>query len=195
MKFNLLGTFDMTSDSAIISDPSHPMGAWGQVFIEDIKSGIWEAYTANFDDNDVRRGRVPMLLAFHKESLFSVEELKIVDEILPVGINSGIAGIFDLTKYPSLTDDTGKFVTDEDWFRRARDATSGLDRAGLICGGVLFRSNIDEGEFTCYTLRQDNTIMGIMIDFDLYDYTFDVADVYSELCRLGRTCKHPTSAV
>lgn len=178
MKLNLIGHFEMQSNQALVSDPCHPLMNQCQVHLVPTEPGLWEAYTATFENEDRHGERVPMLLAIHQDIHQYIDEVWLEDEYQDVGVDSGVAGIYDCHAFPHSKNAEGRYVEDQDWYMNAYEVTKCPDHAGIIRGGVVSSTGIGDGDFACYTFRHKFMILGIMLDFDWCDYTFDVTEVY-----------------
>lgn len=168
-----IGEFEVTGDVLTVSDPCYEPGTWCMGHILDVKPGMWEAHIGMCHDK--RWGnRVAYLAAYHK----NCPDKKLLTEYsapFEVGVDSGQAGIFDRAHYqdasvvaplPDPIDNT------DPWYSACCHQTLETEhRAGVIPYGVVSRSGMGDGGYSCYFYAtgegQDFTVWGVMIDFNL----------------------------
>jgi hypothetical protein len=96
-----------------------------------------------------------------------------------IGVDSGQAGIFDLTYYRKdsvFENQESKFLNEyrrntneegEVWYAHMCDRTLGNEGWGYFEHGVVARSGFGDGAYTLYIARVNRKVVGICIDFEV----------------------------
>ena len=70
-----LGTFEVTSDKLVISDPCYHLGTWCMGTLSNVEPGLWTASIGIVDTGDFGK-RIAYLSAFHQDSP-DIRDLKV----------------------------------------------------------------------------------------------------------------------
>ena len=70
-----LGTFEVTSDKLVISDPCYHLGTWCMGTLSNVEPGLWTASIGVVDTGDFGK-RIAYLSAFHQDSP-DIRDLKV----------------------------------------------------------------------------------------------------------------------
>lgn len=161
-----LGVFRNESGKFIVSDPCYKLGAWCQGELNDVLTGQWFSYVEKVDTGDCGI-RCSSLHAYH-ESIKDLAEPNWETCNFHVGVDSGQAGIFDVSVYQndeSVIGDT-EFMTDEKWYSSCCDRTLTKLGAGVINGGVVSSTGYGEGVYyACISKNNDGMINAVKIVF------------------------------
>lgn len=166
-----LGTFEISSDEVVISDPCYDLDTWCSSILTDVKKGIWEGrikreYISCFYYNTE-------LLATLNSDLKSEDIQELLD--ICVGVDSGQAGIYDKSVYRN----NNKIVNKKEgfkisvghcagdlWYSYVCETTLSKLHAGVLIGGVASTSGYGDGGYNCYCHRDvDGKIDGLRIVF------------------------------
>jgi len=170
----------------IVTDPSYDTETWCQAKLNNVLPGNYVVKCIKHDTGDfgVRNDK---LIAIH-ESLSSINLKEW--EIYPteIGVDSGQAGIFDITEYrkdgmdievPSVAYDGGTFErfdamfaregVGDDWYSKICKLTLGQEGWGYFSSGVVARSGFGDGGYTLFIAKRNGKIVGLMIDFQVIE--------------------------
>lgn len=161
-----IGTFSLGT-KVMVSDPCYKLGTWCQGVLENVKSGVWEAYLKMIDTGmwGVRVAELITISSEHCE-----KHLTIMDEHqeFEVGVDSGCAGVFDYEYYcKSHTDED----VNEDWYEKQiiqqffpGDQSTWQKSVFTESNGVVSNSGYGDGGYDCYVARNtEGEIVGIRI--------------------------------
>jgi hypothetical protein len=162
-----IGTFNLGT-KVMVSDPCYSLGTWCQGVLENVKSGIWDAYLKMSDEGDWGL-RVAELITVNSEHY--KEHPAIMDEHqeFEVGVDSGCAGIFDYDYYAKYHKED---EIDEEWydiiickqFFPTHDQSGWEKSIFTESNGVVSNSGYGDGGYDCYVARNDEgEIIGIRI--------------------------------
>lgn len=166
-----LGTFEVTSDKLVVSDPCYKLGTWCMGTVPNVKPGLWTASIGVVDTGEFGK-RNAFLSAFHQDSP-ALQKLKACSAPFDVGVDSGQAGIFDLNHFQDESVIENQELTDfgTRWYTFCCYQTlDGEHHAGLIPYGVVASSGFGDGCYPCYYCTDrgnDATSWGIIIDFQV----------------------------
>ncbi|QKF94707.1 DUF4241 protein [Fadolivirus algeromassiliense] len=180
---NNLGSFEITSGKIIAADP---LTSDRNQFLVDndnatifsgllnVQNGIWCAYEERFD-NDKRIDKI----VIHHNSV-NLDELEWNDKSLCcVGVDTGMAGFFDLDHFKNDDDAEGKQLDKE--YYKIYEHSSGdkwdsmciyityHDRksfAGTIPHGIVSSTGYGDGIYNVYGCYQDNNIIALKMCFN-----------------------------
>lgn len=169
-----LGSFQITSGKARISDPCYDLETWCAGTLDAVKNGDWKAQVLKKDMGDWGN-RCGVLIAHHGDNPVTYEYSGWNKEAIDVGVDSGQAGIFDLAHFKDddsvrgLTRESvqGTICEDEPFYSFCCDRTLSRIGAGTIPYGVISSSGYGDGGYECYTVTEHGEIVAIMIDFCL----------------------------
>ena len=167
----ILGKFHIRSGKVRVSDPCYGKDVWCSGEIENVKNGAWGARLIQSDKGDwgVRNA---VLIAHHQDNLAIHDKGDWQKVGFEVGVDSGQAGIYDLTEYHGGEDDYGQ----GGWYDTNCDITldrhipEGEPRRGAGClpdqTGVVSCSGFGDGGYDCFTIKdEDGEVTAIKIDF------------------------------
>lgn len=167
-----IGTFEITSNVLVVSDPCYKPGTWCMGQISDAQPGIWTAQIGIYQSEQFGK-RVAYVAAFH-EDCPNIDSLDRHEADFEVGVDSGQAGIFDKAHYQdqSIDFDVPAPICNDHWFNVCCHQTLNTEHyAGVIPYGVVSSSGYGDGGYTCHfftTGKGENKItLGVIIDFDL----------------------------
>lgn len=165
----------------MISDPCYPIGTWCQIQLNNIKPGIYEAFCikSNEDEWGIRSSS---LIIKHKDiHMVEYDELNI--HTGDIGVDSGQAGIFDISIYPS---DNHNKIYRENFYNECCDLTLSDNSCGALLNkkGIVSSSGYGDGSYTLYYNENENNeidylhilFIGPDIDYTNNDYEL----IYSE---------------
>lgn len=163
-----LGTFEITSGSAIISDPCYTSDTWCSYEIK-CQNG---QYTASVTKKGAGSWgeRIFELEAILSTKLSSYNYWKDVQEA-DIGVDSGQAGIFDANKYCRDEFIKGSDFGSEPWdcdgpFYSACGSHTLSDKsAGVLSFGAVSASGYGDGSYNLQVLEDENGIYGMKIIF------------------------------
>lgn len=174
-----LGNFEAETDEFMVSDPCYDLHTWCQGKLTNVKNGIWTGYVNKINDEDFG-DRCATLFAIH-----SSYENEFLDDMLSldwmeceflVGVDSGQAGIFDISHYSDdeVIDVEPQFKCDSSkWYEACCDQTLGETGAGIIPFGVVSSSGYGDGGYSAYVVKNhDKKIVAVKIEF-ITDEDFD----------------------
>lgn len=162
-----IGTFSLGT-KVMVSDPCYKLNTWCQGVLENVKSGIWEAYLKMIDTG-MWGIRVAELIAISSEH--HEKYLTIMDEHqeFEVGVDSGCAGIFDYDYY-------AKYHTEEEinenWYTTTihkqffptHDSSGWENSIFTDSEGIASMTGYGDGGYDCYVARNtEGEIVGIRI--------------------------------
>jgi hypothetical protein len=171
-----LGKFKIVSGIARVTDPCYDTEVWCSGQVEKVMKGDWSSVVVKSDE-DEWGVRCAFLIASHYTVpiMPSHDDIDWVEEKFEVGVDSGQAGIFDLTNYRD--DDsvagvkrvhTETLCEDEPFYSICCDRTLSAMSAGVIPFGCVSSSGFGDGGYVCYTITNGNgQVQAIMIDFGL----------------------------
>lgn len=162
-----IGTFNLGT-KVMVSDPCYKLNTWCQGVLENVKSGIWEAYL-KMSDKGTWGIRVAELITVNSEHY--KEHPIIMDEHqeFEVGVDSGTAGIFDYDYYCKYHNEN---TIDEDWydtqihhqFFPSYDSSDWQKSIFTEFNGVASMTGYGDGGYDCYVARnEEGEIVGIRI--------------------------------
>lgn len=165
-----LGQFEVTSGKLVVSDPCYDLNENTIIMgvLDDVLNGAWSAYVSKKEVQDWGEA-CAKLLACHSSVADKKETLEWVKGNFIVGVDSGQAGIFDVSKYRIPDADTGSTEpndTDSEWYYACCDITESGEEAGVLDGGVVSRTGFGDGAYAAYyAVNGQSQIIGIKIIF------------------------------
>lgn len=161
-----IGTVSLGT-KVMVSDPCYKLNTWCQGVLENVKSGIWEAYLKMID-TEIWGIRVAELITISSEHC--EDYLAIMDEHqeFEVGVDSGCAGIFDYEYYCKCHTDEDN---NEDWYEKQimqqffpGDESTWQKSVFTESNGVVSNAGYGDGGYDCYVARNnEGEIIGIRI--------------------------------
>jgi len=172
-----LGSFDITSGEARISDPCYKVDEWCAGTIDKVKYGKWDAYVIKSDEGEWGN-RCAVLIAVHEDYTIDADDPNFETADIDVGVDSGQAGIFDLSFFKDdesvadtkrIASDAGRICEDEPWYSICCDRTLSEVGAGVIPFGCVSSSGYGDGSYECSVVRDTHSpeceVVAIKIDF------------------------------
>ena len=184
-------------NSVMVSDPCYTPDTWCQAKIENVKEGEYNTYCHKIHTGDFGV-RCSLLLAVHS----SYDVNKMHWELHPneIGVDSGQAGIFDMSTFrkdgldievPTIGYDgrdlswldglksiSGVTPEGEDWYIKMCKLTLTEQMWGGYENGVVSRSGFGDGGYTLYVAKEEFTgkVIAFCIDFAVEEEEESIAD-------------------
>jgi hypothetical protein len=174
-KFIAIGNFQL-GNTVMVSDPSYAIGIWCQAKLDNVKFGEYVGFAEMIHDADWGV-RVARLFALNKEFM----KIEYWDWELSgneIGVDSGQAGIFDLSTYRNdsvkidnvpenaLFDSLKNDEEGSEWYLNLTKITLDNDYA-IYSNGIVSRSGIGDGGYSLFTTYENGEVIGMCIDFHL----------------------------
>jgi len=170
---NFLGQFENISGRFAISDPCYDIDVWCRGELSGVKKGMWNAEVGIYDAGDWGK-KVALLIVTHVDYDDDAEGdyiSKIAD--FEVGVDSGQAGIFDVSHYrdDSVFDDgaveDGQAEKGGIWYDHCCSITlDPTNHAGIIPYGAVSSSGYGDDGYDCtFWLDSNNEIIKVVITF------------------------------
>lgn len=162
----------------MVSDPCYTVGTWCQKRVDNVWPGDYRVFCLKHDTGDWGV-RVSMLMAIHKDHLNGYLKWKREGDI---GVDSGQAGIFDMSTYRVNPDNVNKGDGDisffgvqntpeEQWYINICSHTLGESRWGTYKNGVVSSSGLGDGAYDLFLARYQTKVIGFAIDFNVENDT------------------------
>ncbi|MEI7024405.1 DUF4241 domain-containing protein [Paenibacillus sp. y28] len=164
-----LGTFEVTSGKVVVTDPCYELGkeAIFMGTLDHVLNGTWYGEVEKTEVN--HWGEVcAKLLAFHSSFRDPHDASLWTRCDFMVSVDSGQAGVFDISKYrvPDTGTEAADPAADSDWYLACCDITEEGEEAGVIDGGVVSRSGMGDGGYKAFVaLNEDRQVIGVKIVF------------------------------
>lgn len=143
-----IGTFEITSGKARITDPCYDINTWcsGEVLA---KNGKWNAYT-NISNEGAWGKRVAELYCIHElhDEDLSINFYPLTKVNFEVGVDSGQAGIYDAIKYAN--ESGGEYDDLTSFYGKVCEQTLSDKKAGILDWGVTSRSGFGDGGYDAF---------------------------------------------
>lgn len=163
----------------IVTDPCYSIPTWCQKIVTDVKPGEYRVFCKKSDLNDWGN-RVSMLMAVHGDHEFDDLKWRLSGPRGIIGVDSGQAGIFDITTYRVNPDnveqgdgDSSFFGTtpedseEERWYTNICSHTLGDKRWGHYNNGVVSSSGLGDGGYDLFIARVNRKVVAFAIDFGI----------------------------
>lgn len=151
------------NNKVVVSDPCYDLDAWYQGILEGVLPGMYNC-EAKMVNDQFWGTRVASLEVCHKD----YQKPKYEITPLPIGVDSGQAGVFDYEYYAKYHTNTLENVTINDqWYDDVCDITLAPQQCGTIEDkGFVSSSGFGDGAYPCYVAKNNNgEIIAIHIDF------------------------------
>lgn len=165
----------------IISDPCYEVPTWCQKVLKNVWPGNYSVFCKK-SDVEGWGNRVSMLMAIHEDHLSTPLKWKVEGSRGIIGVDSGQAGIFDMSTYrvnpdgvPLGDGDISFFgsipdTTDsEKWYTKICSHTLGEQGWGHYSNGVVSRSGLGDGGYDLFVARVNRKVVAMAIDFGVED--------------------------
>jgi hypothetical protein len=170
MDKKFIGTFELTDKNVIISDPCYDVGTWCQGELNNVKTGVWNAYIKESEDGSIAE----LIVCYIGVNDISKLDNKWNLESFTIGVDSGQAGFFQKDKYRnnSTSLDMPSYFPEKDdrWYGVCCNITLSRQGAGVLEGGVVSSSGYGDGCYDMYTIEEEGEVVAMKIVFiDEYD--------------------------
>lgn len=168
--YKSLGQFEVTSGKLVVSDPCYDLDENTIIMgvLDNVQNGAWSASVSKTEVQDWGE-TCAKLIACHSSIADKLETLEWVKGNFIVGVDSGQAGIFDVSKYripDADADHTEPNDTDSEWYYACCDMTASNEEAGVLDGGVVSRTGFGDGAYAVYyAVNGQNQVIGVKIIF------------------------------
>jgi len=164
-----LGNFEVNSDQLVVSDPCYELNTttMNMGVLDNVLSGTWIGQVEKVEVRDWGEA-CSKLTAFHHSVAEQESYLEWVKCPFIVRVDSGQAGIFDMSKYriTGANAPTGSTDTDSVWYDSCCDITESGEEAGVMDGSVVSRAGMGDGTYGVYmTTNDQNQVVGVKIVF------------------------------
>lgn len=165
----------------MVSDPCYSPDTWCQRIVKNVKPGEYRVFCKKVD-LDGWGNRVSMLMAVHSDHEFDNLKWKLEGPRGIIGVDSGQAGIFDLSTYRVNPDnvergdgDTSFFglrdhikeSDEEKWYVNICSHTLGDKHWGHYKNGVVSSSGIGDGGYDLFVSRVNRKVVAFAIEFGI----------------------------
>ncbi len=147
------------NEQVVISDPCYELGVWCQIALDNVLEGNYRCFL-NIADMGKFGKRVASMEVINLDHIDDKKRTYYPEDI-PIGVDSGTAGIWDYISYKSSH--TNK--VDEQWYDRV---VMSLSEYGDTVNGNSFvaTSGFGDGSYLCWVAKnEDNKIIAIEIEF------------------------------
>jgi hypothetical protein len=162
-----LGSFEIESGKAFVSDPCYDLDTWCAKVVENVKNGTW---LAQIETMKTWGERVSKLTCFH-ESVRVPEYLAFAMIDADIGVDSGQAGIFDVNHFKRDLDVIGlpreykeTIREEEPWYSYCCDRTLSK-MADVIPFGVVSSSGLGDGSYRLEVAKKSDEVVGMQVTF------------------------------
>ena len=168
----------------IVTDPCYSIPTWCQKIVKGVKPGEYRVFCKKHDAGDWGN-RVSMLMAVHGDHEFDNLKWKLEGTRGIIGVDSGQAGIFDITTYRVNPDnvergsgDTSFFgITPDDseedrWYNNICSHTLGDEHWGHYNNGVVSSSGFGDGGYDLFVARVNRKVVAFAIDFGVEEVKY-----------------------
>ncbi|EJW19339.1 hypothetical protein PAV_1c03130 [Paenibacillus alvei DSM 29] len=168
--FISLGQFEVTTGKLVVSDPCYDLNENTIIMgvLDNALNGTWDAYVSKTEVQDWGEA-CAKLIACHSSVADKLEAIEWVKGNFIVGVDSGQAGIFDVSKFripDADAEGNESDNADSDWYFACCDITESNEDAGVLDGGVVSRTGFGDGAYAAYyAVNGQNQIMGVKIIF------------------------------
>lgn len=180
-----LGTFELTGNDLMVSDPCYDMGTWCQQPLCNVKQGTWHAFVRMTDEGNWGV-RAAELIAIHADALPGPVDAKALrmyacDSDFDwravttiIGVDSGQAGFFDAAHFKEDKDAEGykplnpdnRICETEPWYSMCCDVTLNSPQgAGVIPHGAVSSSGYGDGSYPLRIARKAKYVVAVRLLF------------------------------
>ncbi|WP_136608705.1 DUF4241 domain-containing protein [Paenibacillus dokdonensis] len=164
-----LGNFEVNSGQLVVSDPCYELNTTSIIMgvLDNVLNGTWIGQAEKVEVREWGEA-CSKLTAYHYSVAEQESYLEWVKCPFIVGVDSGQAGIFDMSKYriPDANAPKGSTGTDNEWYDSCCDITESGEEAGVMDGGVVSRTGMGDGTYGVYmTTNDQNQVVGVKIVF------------------------------
>lgn len=166
-----IGRFSL-GNKVMVSDPCYGTDIWCQGILKNVRKGFWDAYIKITDKGDWGKRVAELIVINHDyNDEYTGLTSKDINELqeFEVGVDSGIAGIFDYDYYCKHHTDEDTY---ENWYETQiiqqffpePDPSDWQKSVFTEFNGVASSSGYGDGDYDCYVARnEEGEIVGIKI--------------------------------
>lgn len=148
-----LGTFTQNTHEIMVSDPCYVVGTWCQGIIKPVLKGQWRAFVEVSDQGEWG-DRIARLRITHE----SVNPGMLIreDSEIPVGVDSGQAGFWDIVAYRNRQLVPAEFESaepEERWYEMCCKGTLSKKQAAIQPFGAISSTGFGDGRYDCFVGR------------------------------------------
>lgn len=173
-----LGTIELSSN-VMVSDPCYTIGTWCQIQLNNVKPGQYEVFTVTSDEGEWGIRSANLILK-HVDTVLD-ENFLLIEHEGDVGVDSGQAGIFDMSIYPKNAHSKIEYST---FLDECAIYTSTEERCGILSNkkGAVSSSGYGDGSYVLlYSTNDQEQIEYMNIMFIGPDVASDIDNLqYSE---------------
>ena len=178
-------TINLT-DTVVVSDPCYTIPTWCQIKLSGVLPGEYIPMAHKTSKTGGWGTRIAVLQVVHQD--YINDPLSWRGCPGEVGVDSGQAGIFSLDSYrndvlaESITIPNSKFQISRDgegdvWYEKMCNFTLSDQQWGQYDNGVVSCSGIGDGGYRCLIAKHKGKIVGIAIDYLMFDSSFRNKDI------------------
>jgi hypothetical protein len=179
----------------IVSDPSYEIPTWCQKIVKGVLAGEYQTFCKKYDTGDWGN-RVSMLMVVHNDHKYGKLKWKPEGPRGHIGVDSGQAGIFDISTYrnddieiPQGDGDISFFGENYfkeeggKWYTKICSFTLAEKQWGNYTNGVVCRSGFGDGGYDLFVARVNRKVVAFAIDFGVeenkyIDFNWYVSEVH-----------------
>lgn len=169
------------SDKVMVSDPCYDIGTWCQIQLDNVKPGNYNVHVIKSDE-ETWGIRCASLIVKHVDKKIS-NDMELIIHDGEVGVDSGQAGIFDMSIYPEHQHTR----TSEDvFYEECCDTTLSRMSCGTLSNGkgVVSSSGYGDGSYNLLYSKDENGAIDYMhilfIEPDIYEEDYESDKEFEE---------------
>lgn len=151
LSINVFGNIEL-SNEVMVSDPCYDLETWCQIKLDNVKPGIYNSYVVKSDE-DSWGIRCSSLIVKHKDKVLN-ECTEFIEHKGEVGVDSGQAGIFDMSIYPPKPHVRNK---ENPFYDECCDITCSRMSSGILSNkkGIVSSSGYGDGGYSLFYSTDD----------------------------------------
>ncbi len=167
-----LGELMIVSGAVTICDPCYapPIAASITGYLAGVLPGRWCAHVWRTRASVAGSRRIAFLVMSHRDHAYDVAAA-VWNRQADVGVDAGMAGIFDAAHYRDEAAVANEVVTpfnaESRWFDLCANRALGEAGAGVIPFGCVSTSGLGDGMYDAYAVSRDVGIVAVALDFQL----------------------------
>ncbi|NMO95017.1 DUF4241 domain-containing protein [Paenibacillus lemnae] len=164
-----LGNFEVSSGQLVAADPCNDLDTNSIIMgvLEPALNGTWASEVEKIELPDWGEANAK-LTVYHESAAAQKETLAWIKCPFIAGVDSGQAGVFDVSKYriADAAAPQDNPAGDTNWYDICCDITESGEEAGVLDGGAVSRTGIGDGAYGVYKAVNDQSqIIGVKIVF------------------------------
>lgn len=169
------------SNKVMVSDPCYDIGTWCQIQLDNVKSGKYNVHVVKSDE-DYWGIRCASLIVKHVDKEISHDTELIIHEG-EVGVDSGQAGIFDMSIYP---EESHTRTSEDIFYDECCDLTLSKMSCGILSNGkgIVSSSGYGDGGYNLLYSKDENGAIDYMhilfIAPDIYEKDYESEKEFEE---------------